>query len=76
MPARVSMACLALAGGALASAQAPAPRQTEADDYTRYELLAPESARFRILYEVSATTPGTSHCGPGRSRDVKSKADK
>ena len=33
-------------------------RQTDADAYTRYELLAPGSARFRILYEVSATTPG------------------
>lgn len=32
--------------------------QTEADAYTRYELLAPESASFRIHYEVSATTPG------------------
>jgi len=32
--------------------------QTEADEYTRYELLAPESASFRIYYEVSATTPG------------------
>ncbi|HVZ47865.1 MAG TPA: hypothetical protein VG916_03705 [Gemmatimonadaceae bacterium] len=33
-------------------------RQTQADDYTRYELLAPGSARFRILYEVTATTAG------------------
>jgi hypothetical protein len=33
-------------------------RQTQADDYTRYELLAPSSAKFRIIYEVSATTPG------------------
>ena len=32
--------------------------QTEADEYTRYELLAPESASFKIHYEVSATTPG------------------
>ena len=45
-------------------AQTPAPtgneppRQTQADDYTRYELLAPGSAKFRIIYEVSATTPG------------------
>ena len=43
--------------------QAPAsrdsvPRQTDADAYTRYELLAPGSGKFRILYEVSATTPG------------------
>jgi len=43
--------------------QAPATRdtvarQTDADAYTRYELLAPGSGKFRILYEVSATTPG------------------
>jgi len=28
------------------------------DEYTRYELLEPSSGSFRILYEVSATTPG------------------
>jgi len=32
--------------------------QSEADEYTRYELLAPETASFRIHYEVSATTAG------------------
>lgn len=32
--------------------------QTQTDDYTRYELQAPESGGFRILYDVSATTPG------------------
>jgi len=37
---------------------AEAATQTEADEYTRYELLAPGSARFRILYEVTATTAG------------------
>ena len=37
---------------------AQAPRQTQEDDYTRYELLSPESAQFRIYYEVTATTPG------------------
>ncbi|MBC7843039.1 MAG: hypothetical protein H7099_12035 [Gemmatimonadaceae bacterium] len=42
-------------------AQAPVPRQTEADTYTRYELLAPGSAKFRIIYEVSATTAGATH---------------
>jgi hypothetical protein len=44
----------------VATAQAPndPPRQTEADAYTRYELLAPGSAKFRIVYEVTATTPG------------------
>ncbi len=40
-------------------AQTPPPlRQTDADAYTRYELLAPRSGKFRIIYEVSATTPG------------------
>lgn len=32
--------------------------QTEADEYTRYELLAPETASFKIYYEVTATTAG------------------
>lgn len=34
------------------------PQQTESDEYTRYELLAPETASFKILYEVTATNPG------------------
>jgi hypothetical protein len=38
--------------------EAQVARQTDADHYTRYELLAPGTAKFRILYEVSATTPG------------------
>lgn len=42
----------------LVLAAQPAPRQTDADHYTRYELLAPGSGKFRILYEVSATTAG------------------
>src|SRR5260370_19423127 len=42
-----------------AQEQAAAPgRQSEADEYTRYELLAPETASFKIFYEVSATSPG------------------
>ena len=35
-----------------------AAQQTSAGEYTRYELLAPGSGKFRILYEVWATTPG------------------
>ena len=35
-----------------------AATQTEIDEYTRYELLAPNSGKFRITYEVTATTPG------------------
>ena len=41
-----------------APALAQPARQTQADDYTRYELLSPGSGKFRILYEVTATTPG------------------
>src|SRR3989304_5195733 len=40
-------------------AAAPLGAQSEGEDeYTRYELLAPETASFRILYDVTATTPG------------------
>lgn len=39
------------------STQSPA-QQTETDEYTRYELLAPETASFKIYYEVTATTAG------------------
>ena len=58
---------LTLIGGASLSAQqvsAPsaatpsAAKQTETDEYTRYELLAPETGSFKIYYEVTATTPG------------------
>ncbi|HEY6620685.1 MAG TPA: hypothetical protein VIY68_14145 [Steroidobacteraceae bacterium] len=55
----------------IAAAQAEAPHaakdglyfptavaQTETDEYTRYELLAPETASFKIYYEVTATTAG------------------
>jgi hypothetical protein len=36
----------------------PAARQTESDEYTRYELLAPDTASFKIFYGVTATTAG------------------
>jgi len=35
-----------------------AAQQTESDEYTRCELLAPGSAQFRIYCDVTATTPG------------------
>jgi hypothetical protein len=40
---------------------ASAARQTETDEYTRYELLAPDTASFNIWYEVTATTPGANY---------------
>ena len=43
------------------------PRQTQQDDYSQYELLAPETASFKILYDVSSTTSGaTSYFNPIR----------
>lgn len=51
---------LLLAAATSTAAQGPA-RQTESDAYTRYELLAPGSAKFRISYEVTATTAGATH---------------
>ena len=38
-----------------------ATRQTETDEYTKYELLAPDSGSFRIHYEVTATTAGAKY---------------
>src|SRR5215469_9565939 len=65
----LALAVAALAVAALTHAAAPeadkdglyfptATKQTEADEYTRYELLAPETASFKIYYEVTATTAG------------------
>ena len=56
MPRYIATLMLTLAAQSLA-AQSP-PRQTESDAYTRYELLAPGSAKFRIIYEVTASTAG------------------
>lgn len=43
-------------------AGAPAAiRQTETDAYTRYELLAPDTASFKIYYEITATTAGAKY---------------
>src|ERR1700757_4562103 len=58
---------LSLSSGTVGLAQATKDRvvlpsatgaQTETDEYTRYELLTPETASFKIYYEVTATTAG------------------
>jgi hypothetical protein len=52
---------------------APAGLQTEADAYTRYELLQPETASFKIYYEITATTAGaTVYYNPIRKGSVAS----
>jgi hypothetical protein len=62
---RVSIALLAalaalapLSTGVWAQSPSPMLESHESDDYTRYDLLAPGSAKFRIVYDVTATTPG------------------
>jgi hypothetical protein len=56
--AAVGVALLAFAGNASAQPASPIVERHEGDDYTRYELLAPASAQFRIIYEVTATRTG------------------
>lgn len=50
---RIVMVCAVTLVSALSFAQNAAE-----DEYTRYELLAPETASFRITYDVTAVTPG------------------
>ena len=53
------------------TAVAQSSAQTDADHYTRYELLAPGSAKFRIIYEVTATTAGaTKYFNPIRRGSI------
>jgi hypothetical protein len=75
---------LALETHSVVHGQNPAPKdsvyypaavalQTETDEYTRYELLAPETASFKIYYEVTATTAGaTCFYNPIRKGSVAS----
>jgi hypothetical protein len=43
------------------TSSASAPVQTQTDEYTRYELLSPDSASFAIHYEVTVTTAGAKY---------------
>jgi hypothetical protein len=60
---------LLLSGGVLYAQQSAmepgkasaAARQRQTDEYTKYELLAPNSGSFRIHYEVTATTAGAKY---------------
>lgn len=53
----VTLSCC-LAGGLQAQNPEQGLVQRQADSYTRYELLEPSTESFRILYDVTATTPG------------------
>lgn len=61
---------VALAAGWSAQAQR-APQ--EANGYTRYELLAPGSGKFRIIYDITAVRPGaTAFFNPIRKGSIAS----
>src|SRR5512140_1041219 len=66
------IAAMALAAGWGAAAQGTRQPQ-EANGYTRYELLAPGSAKFRIIYDITAVRPGaTAFFNPIRKGSVAS----
>jgi hypothetical protein len=57
----------ATAGARAEQHEAAAFNQTQQDEYTEYTLLAPDTASFKILYEVTSTTPGaTTYFNPIR----------
>ena len=56
--AALTLICANPSARAQQSATSATAHQTETDEYTRYELLAPDSASFKIYYEVTATTAG------------------
>ena len=61
-----------LASGWGAAAQGVRPPQ-EANGYTRYELLAPGSGKFRIIYDITAVRPGaTAFFNPIRKGSIAS----
>ncbi len=71
---------LAIALAFLSSPLFAQSRQTQADAFTRYELLAPETESFRITYYVSAATEGATRfynqIRPGSEPDVHGVYDR
>jgi hypothetical protein len=55
---RLALATVAALTAALAGAPAAHAQNRSSDEYTRYELLEPGSGKFRIIYDVTAVTPG------------------
>lgn len=57
-PLGAAILAAALSSGPAVSEEATSFVQTQADAYTRYELLHPDSKSFRIIYDVTATSAG------------------
>ncbi|MEO1241993.1 MAG: hypothetical protein AAFX54_08800 [Pseudomonadota bacterium] len=75
---RITMSALALV--LMSTPLFAQSRQTQADAFTRYELLAPETESFRITYYVSAATEGATRfynqIRPGSEPDVHGVYDR
>ena len=70
---RRSIVVIAIVCACQAAGAQPA-RQTQQDEYTEYALLAPETASFRILYDVTSTTAGaTTFFNPIRTLETLRK---
>lgn len=70
----VRLVVVLCAAGTTFGQVAAAALQIETDEYTRYELLSPESASFAIRYEVTATTAGAKYYfNPIRNGSVASR---
>ena len=66
----VAVACWRRGWGAFAQGQR---QPQEANGYTRYELLAPGSGKFRIIYDITAVRPGaTAFFNPIRKGSIAS----
>ena len=52
------MAATFVAAAALATCWPIQAQNRSEDEYTRYELLAPETSSFKIIYDVTAVSPG------------------
>jgi len=64
---------LVAALSAMASMAQAGPVQTDAGAFTRYELLAPATHAFRIVYDITATTAGaTRYFNPIRTGSIAS----
>src|SRR3954447_9131017 len=55
---RTAICAATIAAATISGSAAPQPQQTVQDEYTAYELLAPDTSSFKTIYDVSVTTPG------------------
>jgi hypothetical protein len=70
---RIALIVIAALAAGMGSAFAADRGPQESNGYTRYELLAPGSAKFRIIYDITAIWPGaTAFFNPIRKGSIAS----